>query len=287
MSLSGPSWTSRACARSRALHMRLDGKPWIYEDRLAADLVDLDGHIADGFDLEVQKLPHIRSTRAAFVLRERYVEDELAKMVATGPVQYVVLGAGMNTFAHCHPEMGDRVHVFEVDHPETQTWKRKRLAEIGRIDPENLTYVPVDFETQQLGPRLYECGFNPQKTALFGWLGVTQYLHEQAVLETFSSVARLAAPGSRVIVQGILKPELVPEQDRIGLERVIELSAENGEPWLSFQDPVELAEFLLANGYSVVNHFRSEEATEWYFSGRDDGLRPAGYQWYVNAVVGG
>lgn len=166
MPLHEPSWTSMACARARALHTRLDGKPWIYEDKLAPLLVDLEGQIADGLSLDQFRTPISSPTRATFVVRERYVEDELAAAVLAGTSQFVILGAGLNTLAYTGSNLSQSVNIFEVDHPATQAWKRNRLQELGIPEPSNLTFVSVDFESESLASKLCALGFDMTAPAM-------------------------------------------------------------------------------------------------------------------------
>ncbi len=132
-----------------------------------------------------------------FACASRYTEDAVEEQAGTGVRQYVILGAGLDTFAYRRPDPALR--VFEVDHPATQAWKQRRLADLGVVIPDSLVLVPVDFELQGLGPSLEEAGFSFQERAVFSWLGVTMYLTPDAIGQTLSTIAHGAA-GTRVVL---------------------------------------------------------------------------------------
>ena len=165
-----PSRTARGAALQRAAHQILE-TPHVFDDPLALRIFGAEGVAWLGRNLENYRSAASRSMRAFLVVRSRYAEDELARAYARGVRQYVVLGAGLDTFAYRNPHR--RLKVFEVDHPSTQAWKRSRLQEQSIDIPRSLTFAPVDFETQTLASGLRAAGFRADRPAFFSWLGVT------------------------------------------------------------------------------------------------------------------
>lgn len=286
MVLEGPSWTAIACSRSRALHMRLDRPPWIYEDKIAADLVDLDQQIADGYDLEVPMQPLIRASRGVFLVRERFCEDALADGVRNGATQYVVLGAGLNGFAFNGSKLADQVRIFEIDHPSTQEWKKTRLREIGIDIPENLTFVPIDFEHDTLSERLLENGIDRQSPIVFAWTGVTQYLPDEAINETLDEILRVSCSGSVLSVQITLPKHLVDDENKKALDYFMSISAERGETWVNAHDPAEFSTRLERMGFVAVEVFGPTDAADRYLRDREDGLTVSDHFSMLKANVG-
>ncbi|MEM9140522.1 MAG: class I SAM-dependent methyltransferase [Pseudomonadota bacterium] len=287
MALNGPGGTAASCARARACHMVVDAEPWIYEDRIAGPLVDLDRQIAEGYDLDEIKQPILRETRTVFLVRERFCEHALDDVSAEhGEAQYVVLGAGMNGFAHNGSPLASKSRIFEVDHPNTQTWKRTRLAELGVQTPANLTYVPVDFTAQSLSERLLAEGFDRTCPAVFSWTGVTQYLTDEAINATLREVLALSCPGSILAVQITQPPDLLDAHNKAVLAFFMERAGSVGEPWINHHDPAEFAERLGSIGFSRVEVCTPEDAQNRYVGDRPDGLRVGGYFAMLRAHVG-
>ena len=167
-------------------------------------------------------------------------EDELAKAFARGVSQYVILGAGLDSFAYRRVDLRQPLHVYEVDHPAMQQWKRQRLAELNIVLPNNLTFIPIDFEVQTLAAGMAASPFKPHEPAFFSWLGVTQYLTTEAVLSTLQYVASSTAPGSEIVFQIILSPSTFSAEDQAVVTVASQLAAQRGEPWLSFFEPTTL-----------------------------------------------
>ena len=213
----------------------------------------------------------LQSYRGFAVVRHRYTEDELSKALERGVSQYVILGAGLDSFAYRRRALEDKLRVFEVDLPATQQWKKARLRELNISPPRNLTFVPVDFEKQTLTDELCAGGYRLEIPAFFSWLGVTQYLTEAAVFQTLHEVAS-AAPGSEIIFEYTLQESLLDDGDR---QIVAAGRARTSEPWLTMFDPVSLAERLKETGFVKVRDFGPEEANTIYFTGRTDELSPS------------
>lgn len=214
--------------------------------------------------------PVARDFRAFMVVRSRYVEDQLAAAVAQGVAQYVVLGAGLDTFAYRNPFPALR--VFEVDFPATQAWKRELLKEAGIAAPAELTYVPLDFEHQALAAGLAEAGFDAGAPAFFGWLGVTPYLTLQAFRATLNAIAQLPA-GSGVGFDYALSPETLSPQGRIAFDALAGRVVAAGEPFQLFFTPDELERELRSAGFQRIEQRDSDQLNDLYFKERADGLK--------------
>ncbi|MDQ1605505.1 MAG: hypothetical protein QOE01_3350 [Actinomycetota bacterium] len=201
-------------------------------------------------------------------------EDALAKAVARGVRQYVIIGAGLDSFAVRRPEFARDVDVFEVDHPATQELKLERLREAG-IDPATAAhYVAADLGVEALDAALARSPFHPGATAFFSWLGVTAYLTREANLQTLGAIASCGAPGSELVFTYIDQRDFDAPADE-ERRRVRELFAAVGEPWVSGFDPASLAEDLRSVGLTLVEDLGRDEQRERYCSGRDDGLSPS------------
>ena len=207
-----------------------------------------------------------QSLRALAVLRQRYTEDELTNALDRGVSQFVILGAGLDSFAYRRRDLEDRLRVFEVDHPVTQEWKKTRLQALGIIPPPNLTFIPFDFEKQILNDALYAHGLRKDLPTFFSWLGVTQYLTETAVFQTLRQVVSATA-GSEIVFEYVLTDALLPTPEQI----IVAMSREMPEePWISQFDPVALTERLKDMGFTKVSDFGPEEANAFYLAGRTD-----------------
>jgi methyltransferase (TIGR00027 family) len=216
--------------------------------------------------------PLSRGLRAALVARSRFVEDELSRCVAAGVRQYLVVGAGLDTFACRNPFRDEGLRVFEVDHPGTQRWKQQLLAEAGLGVPASLTYVPADLERDDLGSALQRAGFRADQAACVSWMGVTMYLTAEAVAATLSTLAGLA-PGSCLCFDYRVPVAMLNPVERVISTVIEQRAAALGEPWLSTFDPVQLQKQLLDLGFSSARNATPEELNARYFNRRKDGLR--------------
>ncbi len=206
-------------------------------------------------------------------VRSRYAEDELAHAVAQGVAQYVVLGAGLDTFAYRNPHPGLR--VFEVDHPATQAWKREQLHAAGIEIPASLTFVPVDFEDQTLAEGLDHSGFDASAAAFFSWLGVTPYLTREACMTTLTLIARMPK-GSGVVFDFAIDPGLLNAGQREAFEALSKRVAAYGEPFQLFFNPEKLVNDLKTMGFSRAEFLGREQLNAHYFKDRTDGLSVRG-----------
>ena len=279
-----PSATALRVAMRRAAHQLLDD-PKVFDDPVALRIIGKENASAlqaDPRQFETTLLsPYLRAFVAA---RSRYAEDELALCVRHGVRQYVILGAGLDTFAYRNPHPEGLLRVFEVDHPTTQTWKRTRLEEIGIPIPSNLTFAPVDFETQTLEDGLQSAGYDPGKCTFFSWLGVTEYLTTEAVMATLRFIASTPVR-SGVVFDYMILPSLLTPAQRSGFDALSRRVASAGEPWQAFFDPVLLTTDLRAIGFGYVEDEGPEEINERYFKNRKDGLRVGSLSHVMNAQV--
>lgn len=279
-----PSATSMIAAMFRAAHLFLDSEPKVLLDDFALPLSGVGNEAALRATLDALLTETARRTdlefahavfnfyRAFVLMRNRYAEDELEKAIARGVRQYVILGAGLDSFAYRHHDPAKRVQVFEVDHPATQQWKRTQLQELHVPLPSHLTFIPLDLEQQTLQEALQAGGYQIELPGFFSWLGVTQYLTEEAVFKTFRLVAS-ATPGGEIVFEYALQEARLDEVNRRMLAVFKANSAARGEPWLSFFEPVSLAARLKEVGFTEVEDFGPEEANARYFSDRADGLK--------------
>ncbi|MGD0957345.1 MAG: class I SAM-dependent methyltransferase [Candidatus Acidiferrales bacterium] len=261
-------------AMRRAAHQLVD-VPKVLDDPIALKILEpgarerLQGGEGTGGD----RLS--RSMRAFMAARSRFAEDELARAIGRGAKQYVILGAGLDTFAYRNPHAEDSLCVFEVDYPATQEWKRRRLAAAEIAIPSSVTFAPVDFERQTLEDGLRDAGFDQRKPTFFSWLGVTMYLTEDAIAATLGFVASTPRRG------GIVFDYAVPRESlgfvgRMALDAIAKRVEQSGEPFRTFFDPGALIERLKRLGFHGVESLGSEEINARYFKNRADGLRVAG-----------
>jgi methyltransferase (TIGR00027 family) len=261
------SRTAQRVAIRRAAHQLLD-RPRVLDDPLALRIIGSEA----AEELRTNPKEHhafSRAFRAFMAARSRYAEDELARAVAHGLRQYVVLGAGLDTFAYRNPYPGLR--VFEVDHLATQAWKRGQLEAAGIAIPAALTFVPIDFERQTLADGLEQSGFDLRAAAFFSWLGVTPYLTRDACMTTLSFVAKMPA-GSGVVFDFAVDPALLNAGQRQALDALSQRVARYGEPFQLFFDPEKLQDELRGMGFCRTEFLQGKELNARYFKDRKDGL---------------
>jgi methyltransferase (TIGR00027 family) len=267
-----PSRTAQLVAVRRAAHQLLD-KPKVFDDPLALSIIGRESALAlqNGQEQSEDPRPSLH-LRAFYAARSRYAEDELDHAIVRGVRQYVILGAGLDTFAYRNPYPEGALRVFEVDHPATQDWKRARLQEVGIPLPVDLTFAPVDFEGQTLSDALLDAGFDPGLSAFFSWLGVTPYLTTGGVLKTLRFIASAPA-GSGVVFDYTVFPSLLAPDQRLIFDTLVKRVDWIREPWQMFFDPAELKKDLLAMGFGHVEDIGPAEINARYFEDRADGLR--------------
>ncbi len=285
------SKTAMGTAFMRAYHAAHD-QPRIFDDFLAQHLITADElqiiearHLAAFqrfFPAGAASCPDRASALACWMQsngapaivfsRARYTEDLLEAAVRQQEVQqYVILGAGMDTFALRRPDLLARLHVFEVDHPGTQAHKRRRLREAGREHPAQLHFVPVDFSREDLAEALASSAYDPEAPSFFSWLGVTYYLTRDAALATLRSIAQVAPPGSTVVFDYLDAEAFVPERAALRVQIMMQLVERVGEPMLTGFDPDSLAADLASLGLRLQENLSPGDIEGRFFAGRPDG----------------
>jgi methyltransferase (TIGR00027 family) len=255
----------------RALHVEVDPPPHVLEDEIGLKLVAPD----DGWRRRPDMDPSFtRLFRASIVARARFIEDLVVEQAGRGVRQYVILGAGLDTFAQRRPEVASGLKVFEVDRPGPQAWKRRRLIELGFGVPAWLRFVPVDFEAGDAwSERLKTAGFDAGQPTVVASTGVSMYLTKDAIAATLRQVAALA-PGSTLAMTFLLPLELADPEVRPGLEAAEKGARASGTPFISFFAPPEMVALARQAGFSEVRHVSAVTLAQRYFAGRTDRLRP-------------
>lgn len=263
-----PDNTAVRTALWRALHVQADALPHVFEDEVGLQLAAPDAGWRERPDMS----PFTRPFRASILARARFVEDLVTERAADGVGQYVILGAGLDTFAQRRPDL--RISVFEIDQPGAQAWKRQRLVELGLGIPAFLRLVPVDFEAgDDWWERLAASGFDAARPAVVASTGVSMYLTRAAIIATLRRIATLAA-GSTFVMSFMLPLELLDDDIRPGVERAADGARASGTPFISFFRPEEMQALAREAGFRQVQHVSAAELARRYFSGRSDGLRP-------------
>lgn len=266
------SRTADRVAERRAAHQVRD-RPLVLDDPIALRVIHPEVARALREHPPAHETPLGPYLRAFFVMRSRFAEDELALAVGRGVRQYVVLGAGFDTFAYRNPF--PELRVFEVDHPDTQAIKRQRLANAGIDVPASLTFVSIDFTTTALAGALHAAGFDPSAPAFFSWLGVVPYLERPAIEATFRFIAALPQ-GTAVVFDYAVPPETLSWAGRLIYRKMAKRVAAVGEPWKTFFDPKELMADLHRLGFTSAEDFDGDALNERYFKGRTDRLKIGG-----------
>lgn len=252
-------------ASRRAAHQLVDDDPKVLNDPIAVPILGPEFFA----DPERHVDPRSRAFRAWMVARSRYAEDNLAVAVAAGVAQYVVLGAGLDTFAYRNPFAG--LHVFEVDVPHMQAWKRGKLAAAGIAEPANLKFIPLDFENQTLAAALTEAGMDVGRPVFFSWLGVIPYLTLGAFRTTLDLIAAMP-PGSGLAFDYSLDYEELSPRLRAAAKSLAARVAAAGEPFQLFFRSAQMENELYSAGFQRIEQLDSIDLNERYFSNRTDGL---------------
>jgi methyltransferase (TIGR00027 family) len=297
------SLTAMISAYARAYHARNDN-PRIFDDFLACHMLTEEEYASLGRNL-AQALPFFAPEHAAAcpdqetalamvmraqsapitISRARYTEDSLETAIQEGVQQYVILGAGLDTFAFRRPELLRRLQVFEVDHPATHAFKRHRLAALGWEHPAELHFVPVDFTKESLATALGNTSYDPGKSSFFSWLGVTYYLNCNVVFDTLRSIAAIAPAGSSIIFDYLDTDAFVPEKAAVRVQRMQQAVRMSGEPMKTGFDPSILAAELARIGLRLHENLSPADIEERYFQGRTDGYHAFEHVNFAWAVV--
>jgi methyltransferase (TIGR00027 family) len=278
-----PSRTLLPPAVRRAAHQLLD-TPRIFDDPIAVGLVPETSEHSLLATLDDHRRLEPTLLRSWFVLRSRFSEDRLAEAAARGVRQYVNVGSGLDTFPWRQPDFARGMEIFAADHVTTLAWTQVRFWQRGLPMPANLVFVPVDLEEHQLGERLIEHGFEPERPSFCSVLGVTQYLSRDSV-EALLSFASTLKKGSEIVFSFVLPDDELSGDDLDLLVGCLARSEAMGEPWKTRLGPRELAEQLARLGFSEVFHLTPEFAQQRYFVGRKDGLRAPRWEQLVAAIV--
>lgn len=265
-----PDSTAVRVALWRAMHVLVDAPPHVLEDLVGLRLADPD----DGWRARGDMDPRGTSLfRAGVVARARFVEDLVAEQADKGVAQYVILGAGLDTFAQRRPGLAARLRVFEVDRPGPQAWKRERLIELGYGVPDWLRLVPVDFEAGEAWrDRLDAAGFDAAAPAVVASAGVSMYLTRDANAATLRQISSLG-PGSTVVMSFMPPLELVDEEDRPVRQFSENGARASGTPFITFYTPDEAIALAREAGFADARHVSAAMLNQWYYAGRTDGLR--------------
>jgi methyltransferase (TIGR00027 family) len=269
-----PSRTAFRVAIRRAAHQIFD-TPRVLDDPFAVRIIGAEyaARIKAGVTENSGLIS--KSLRAFLVARSRYAEDELARAVSDGVRQYVVLGAGLDTFAYRNLHASAGLRVFEVDHPATQEWKREKLRAAAINIPPETVFVPVDFERETITDGLQRVGFAPKEKTFFSWLGVTPYLTDRAFTETLGFIASMPT-GSGVVFDYAVPRASLKLLERLVFDRIAARVKTAGEPFQLFLDPKHLAERLHQMGFTHLEDLGVDEINARYFAGRTDKLRVRG-----------
>lgn len=277
------SQTALTAAAARAAHLIVDDEPHIFTDTRAGRLL---GDAAETL-IAYHRLhgDHIvlSGARTQVVVRSRFAETVLAEAGERGVAQYVILGAGLDSYAYRHDTASEIPRVFEVDYPASQAFKRAQLATGGIKEPDHVTFTPVDFEHDDLLARLADHGFDVDAPAVVSWLGVSMYLSRAAIGKTLRRLGALA-PTSEVVFDYMLPPELRDQDGLAYTEAVAAHSAERGEPWLSFFGPDEMAALVAECGFARSRQLGQRDAMPAELWDRSDSIKPTVLSMLAHAI---
>ena len=216
-----------------------------------------------------------RPIHTEIVLRARYAEDRLMDAVRAGVAQYIILGAGLDSFSMRQGGLLDELRIFELDHPATQAMKREKVLSVFGGIPANLVFVPIDFETDHLDDALARADFDPQTPSFFSWLGTTYYLTKDAIRDTLSRIAGVAAPGSRIVLDYKIERDLIPVESLPFADKLDRFVARRGEPMLSTFTPEELRAVMSGFGFAEMEDIPAGDQKRLYLNERSDLVDPA------------
>ncbi|QNK60990.1 class I SAM-dependent methyltransferase [Pedobacter sp. PAMC26386] len=276
-----PDNTAVRTALWRALHVQVDAKPHILEDEVGLKL------IAPNSDWQQRPDMHPEFTkrlRASVVARSRFIENLIIEQSKLGISQYIILGAGLDTFAQRRPDIASTLQLYEIDQPDTQTWKQQRLNELGYGIPEWLHFVSVDFEISSWWDQLLKAGFDLSKPAVVVCTGVTLYLTKDAITDTLHQISTMAS-GSKLAIAFYLPMELLDEEDK-PLQLIAEKGArEAGTPFVSFFTPDEILALANQQNFKETKIISTKDLKQYYFSNRTDNFSPASGEVFLMATT--
>jgi methyltransferase (TIGR00027 family) len=296
------SRTALITAYIRAYHAAHD-EPKIFDDFLAHRLItaaDRESHqlrLIDSLQLaepdlvtpysnQTLSLPWwIKVIAGAVLSRARYVEDCLEQSIRQGVRQYIILGAGMDTFAFRRLDLLEQLQVFEVDHPETQAFKRQRLTEAGLEPPESLHFIPANLEEENLATALQHSSYDPKRLTFFGWMGVTYYLVPESVFASLRDIAQVALTGSSVVFDYLDTGFFAPENPHKSVHAVLDNVRRIGEPMRTGFDPPALAAHFSRHGFRLQEDLSAFDIEERYFRARTDDYHAGNHIHFARAVI--
>jgi len=276
-----PDNTAVRTALWRAMHVQVDAEPHILDDEVGLELIAPNGDWQQRPDMHPA---FTKRLRASIVARARFIEDLIIEQSKQGISQYVILGAGLDTFAQRKPAVVSNLQLYEIDQPDTQEWKQHRLTELGFGIPQELHFVSVNFETSSWWEHLLKAGFDINKPAVFTCTGVSLYLTKEAITATLNQIATLA-PGSTLAMTFYLPMELIDEEDQ-PLQQIAEKGAhEAGTPFISFFTPDEILTLANNAGFKEAKAISTKDLEQLYFINRTDKLLPASGEIFLSATT--
>ena len=280
------SRTAEIVAVSRARHLIKHDKPPVFDDPYAIHFIGnrwrriLGSRLLDALFSKVL-LKKLMPVTTQHLTRARFAEDCLEEAIRNGITQYVILGAGFDTFAFRRPDL--ELAVFEVDLPATSDLKRERLANVNLTIPERLTFVPFDFEKDDLKAKLVAAGFDTSQRSFFNWMGVTYYLTRDAILDNLNRLAEIGTSGSEVVFDYLVATECVPVEDRALFDSMMTFVEKRGEPMISRFDPAGVCSLLNPKGvWEVVRNDSPADHDRKYLKGRTDVPPLAPITWFLH-----
>lgn len=278
-----PSRTMLRSAIRRAAHQLFDD-PLILNDPIVVGLVPEASESAIRDSLDEPGAPEAKLFRCMFAMRSRFAEDRLAQAAVRGVRQYVMVGAGLDTFPWRQPDFAKTMQIFAADHPASLAWTQGRLRQHGLSKPSNLTYVPADLEERRLGEQLTACGFERQAASFCSVLGVMQYLDRETIDALFAFAATLAK-GSELVFSFAPPDDQSDGEDRDAFISFGRRPSALGEPWKSRLHPTDLATQLTDFGFSDIFHLTPELARERYFADQPEIREPPRWDHLIAAII--
>jgi methyltransferase (TIGR00027 family) len=280
------SITAEMVAYTRAKHLLYDD-PVLFEDYFAIEFLSprrkrfLRNPLI-GLLMRSTLYRHFRPVRAHSVDRCCYSEDKLDKAIAQGIPQYVIIGAGYDSFALRRRDLSDSLSIFELDHPATQKAKRKRISKLNVELPSNLEFIPVDLENETVAEALKRSSYIHEVPTFFSWLGTIHYLTRDAVFKTLRSLASLAAPGSEIVLDYNIPDMLMDPKELNRFNKYRRLAAHLGEPLITYFDPHILVTEMENLGFELIENLSPNERRVRYFANRKDNLVPSGTTYFAH-----
>jgi len=283
--------TALGVAYLRAWHCR-NHEPKVFSDSHAWDLIAEDEReafnemvleafaryrpeeVSDDRALTLNRAMAWYAGTSLVVARSAYSEQCLREAIDRGVDQYVIVGAGMDTFAVREPEIVSRIHVFEVDHPATQVFKRARVSLASFDLPANLSFAPADFERETVATALSRTPFDAGRPSFFAWHGVTMYLTRRAIAATLDAIRSIAPQGSEIVFDYLDAAGFDPQHRSHEVSDMFELVASFGEPFVTGFVPADLPAELAVHGFTLLEDLGPDEQMRRFFMGREDGIRP-------------